>query len=194
MLWVSNVPPRHCGPFSDFQLMYHVFTHWLMKVRRTIHVKNEAKIKCSFPARANKFSAGAARWSCSSFGLHHLARHNNSNIGEKLKLMTTRALRSKSRCFLLSPSGTSGLSRQCLEKALRTSKLRFALILIVYSQYWPQCKWLISLFIYNINENQTSFEYQLHHERTEERRKLVAGKKESGKETSASKRFAVLKM
>ena len=23
---------RHCGPFSDFQLMYHVFTHWLMEV------------------------------------------------------------------------------------------------------------------------------------------------------------------
>ena len=44
--------------------------------------------------------AGDARGSCSSFGLHHLARHNNTNIGEKLKLMKTRALRSKFQVLL----------------------------------------------------------------------------------------------
>ena len=129
IIWVANVPPRHCGPFSDFQLMYHVFTHWLMKVRGT---KNHSCKKWSSPqmffsCQGQYFCAGDARGSCSSFGLHHLARHNNTNIGEKLKLMTTRDPRSKSRCFLLSPSGTSGLSRQCWERALRTSKLRFCI-------------------------------------------------------------------
>merc|ERR1719397_857245 len=29
---VGLKPSWHCGPFSDFQLMYHVFTHWLMEV------------------------------------------------------------------------------------------------------------------------------------------------------------------
>ena len=112
--------------------------------------------------------------------------------------------------------GTSGHSPQCSEKALRTSRLRcwmkkwFTCLRGHISLSWDRqtdrsvnvtfiavlCRRRYSLglrralvmarFFLKIPHHLVS---QLHHERTAERRKLVAGRKEGRKEISASRRF-----
>jgi len=108
---VGLKPSWHCGPFSDFQLMYHVFTHWLMEV-----------------------------------------------MPQSLLPVLD---------YITSPG------------------IIIPTLVLLTLTIWYQ--WTLTSML---RESTEDLKAQLHHERTEERRKLVAGKKEGGKETSASKRWA----